>query len=90
LRVRIKETVMEFKYKSCTIHATASLDGDAIVANARIYMPSADDCPADDTHEMEFHRDFLDEHEAIEFAHERAVAWLDEHWDAELDRPVGA
>ncbi|HYS64656.1 MAG TPA: hypothetical protein VEN30_12715 [Paraburkholderia sp.] len=81
---------MEFKYKSCTIHATAGVDSDAIVANVRIYLPSPYDGPFDETHEMEFHRDFLDEHEAIAFAHERAVAWIDEHWDAELDRPVGA
>jgi len=35
---------------------------------------------------MEFHRDFVDEHEALEFARERATAWIDEH----VERAEGA
>jgi hypothetical protein len=78
---------MEFRYGSCVIHATAGIDGGAIVGNARIYPPALDGTEPR-SHDMEFHCDFIDEHEAIAFAHERAGAWIDEHWDAELDRPM--
>jgi hypothetical protein len=78
---------MEFQHRSCTIHATAGIDNGALMASARIYSPTTDGYFAD-SHDMEFRRDFLDEHEAISFALEGAVTWIDEHWDAEMDRPI--
>ena len=55
------------------------VDDGAIVAQARIEVTEGAVSSSDDTHDMEFHRDFVDEHEAIEFARERATDWIDEH-----------
>ncbi|HEX7931640.1 MAG TPA: hypothetical protein VF573_00940 [Paraburkholderia sp.] len=70
---------MDFEYGGCTVHITAGIENGKIVAQARIEVASDSVSSIDDTHDMEFHRDFVDEHEAIEFARERAMAWIDEH-----------
>jgi hypothetical protein len=71
--------VMQSQYRGYTIHVSASLvDGD-IVGYARIYRQQGDGLAAEDVHEMEFHLAFVDEHEAMALARERADAWVDEH-----------
>jgi folate-dependent phosphoribosylglycinamide formyltransferase PurN len=70
---------MDFQYEGCTVHVTAGIDHGAIVAHARIELGPGAVGASGDTHEMEFHRDFVDEHEAVQFAQERAIAWVDEH-----------
>ncbi|VXB42000.1 conserved hypothetical protein [Burkholderia sp. 8Y] len=70
---------MEFQYRSCTIHTSASVEDGSIVGNARIYLPPANEGDEIDSHDMDFHLAFVDENEAIAFARERAMAWVDEH-----------
>lgn len=70
---------MEIKYRSCTIHTSASIDDGSIVGNARIYLPTANDGDAMESHDMEFRLSFVDENEAMAFAKEGAIAWIDEH-----------
>jgi folate-dependent phosphoribosylglycinamide formyltransferase PurN len=80
---------MDFKYGGCLVHITAGLDDGTIVAQARIEVAPGSVSSSDDTHDMEFHSDFVDEHEAIEFARERAMAWIDEHVErVEPDAPA--
>lgn len=77
---------MDFEYGGCIVHLTAGVDGGTIVAHARIEVIPGNVSSGDDMHDMEFHRDFVDEHEALEFARERATAWIDEH----VERAEGA
>ncbi|WP_244818054.1 hypothetical protein [Caballeronia sp. Lep1P3] len=70
---------MESQYRSCTIHTSASIENGSIVGNARIYMAPAKPDDEIESHDMEFHLSFVDENEAVEFARERAMAWVDEH-----------
>jgi hypothetical protein len=70
---------MEFQYRSCTINTSASIEDGSIVGNARIYMPVAKEGDDVESHDMDFHLSFVDENEAIAFARERAMAWVDEH-----------
>ena len=70
---------MDLQHGGCTIHITVGIEGGAIVAHARIELGPGTVSASDDTHDMEFHRDFVDENEAVQFAHERAIAWIDEH-----------
>jgi hypothetical protein len=70
---------MQSQYRGYTIHVSASLvDGD-IVGYTRIYRQQGDALAAECVHEMEFHLAFVDEHEAMALARERAIAWVDEH-----------
>lgn len=71
--------IMESQYNGYSIHVSASLIDGEIVGYARIYNSQVDAAVAEDTHEMEFHLPFVDEHEAMALARERAVAWIDEH-----------
>ncbi|KIG07524.1 hypothetical protein [Caballeronia concitans] len=70
---------MESRYRSCTIHTSASIENGSIVGNARIYLPTVNDGDEVESHDMEFHLSFVDENEAIAFAKEGAIAWIDEH-----------
>ncbi|WP_175165839.1 hypothetical protein [Paraburkholderia fynbosensis] len=72
---------MEFEHRRCIVHLTAGIENNAIVGHARIELPrrAVSTTSGEDVHDMEFHRDFIDENEAIWFAREGAIAWIDEH-----------
>ncbi|RKT14273.1 hypothetical protein B0G69_7516 [Paraburkholderia sp. RAU2J] len=72
---------MVFEHERCIVYLTAGIENNAIVGHARIELPRAtvSTTTGEEVHDIAFHRDFLDENEAMEFARERAIAWIDEH-----------
>ncbi|WP_322102164.1 hypothetical protein [Paraburkholderia sp. J41] len=70
---------MQFTFQSCLISTSASIDDGRIVANARIFIPAQDGSFQDDVHDLRFDDNFVDEHEALTLAQERAMGWVEEH-----------
>lgn len=70
---------MQFTFQSCLISMSASIDDGRIVANARIFVPSSDGSFDDDIHDLCLDDNFIDENEALAFARERAMGWVEEH-----------
>ncbi len=73
------EPAMQFVFQSCLISTCASIDDGRIVANARIFSPASDGSFDDDVHDLCLDENFIDEHEALTFARERAMLWVEEH-----------
>lgn len=70
---------MQFVFNSCQINCCASIDDGRIVGNARIFVPSTDGSFEDEVHDLCFDDGFVDENEALTFARERAMGWVEEH-----------
>ncbi|RAR54625.1 hypothetical protein C7401_124122 [Paraburkholderia unamae] len=70
---------MQFFFRSCLISTSAGIDDGRIVANARIFTPASDGSFEDDVHDLYLDENFIDEHEALMFARECAMGWVDEH-----------
>ncbi|SDD27679.1 hypothetical protein [Paraburkholderia lycopersici] len=70
---------MRFIFQSCLISASVSVEDGRIVANARIFIPSADGSFEDDVQDLCLDENFIDENEALTFARERAMGWIEEH-----------
>jgi hypothetical protein len=70
---------MRFIFQSCLISASASVEDGRIVANARIFVPSPDGSFEDDVHDLCLDENFIDENEALNFARESAMEWIEEH-----------
>ncbi|MEM5314364.1 hypothetical protein [Paraburkholderia sp. JHI869] len=75
---------MQFIVRSCLISTSASIDNGKIVANARIFVPASDGSLEDDVHDLCLDENFIDENEALAFARERAVGWVEEHCVSEM------
>ncbi|MCG5077470.1 hypothetical protein [Paraburkholderia tagetis] len=70
---------MQFIFQTCLISTSASIDEGRIVANARIFIPASDGSFEDDVYDLCFDDNFIDENEALTFARERAMGWIEEH-----------
>lgn len=70
---------MQFVFQSCLISTSASIDEGRIVAHARIFSPATDGSFDDDVHDLRLDDNFIDENEALMFARERAMGWVEEH-----------
>jgi len=70
---------MQFIFQSCLICTSASIEDGRIVANARIFVPASDGSFEDDVHDLCLDENFVDENEALTFARERAMGWVEEH-----------
>lgn len=70
---------MQFLFHSCLISTCASIEDGRIVANARIFSPASDGSFDDDVHDLCMDENFIDENEALSFARERAMGWVEEH-----------
>ncbi|MEX3966603.1 hypothetical protein AB4Y42_30995 [Paraburkholderia sp. EG286B] len=70
---------MQFMFQSCLISTSASIDDGRIVANARIFVPASDGSFEDDVHDLCLDGNFIDENEALTYARECAMGWVEEH-----------
>ncbi|WP_224039819.1 hypothetical protein [Paraburkholderia unamae] len=75
---------MQFIFQSCLISASTSIDDGKIVASARIFVPASDGSFEDDVHDLRLDEHFIDENEALAFARERAMGWVEEHCVSEM------
>ncbi|MEM5423446.1 MULTISPECIES: hypothetical protein [Paraburkholderia] len=75
---------MQFMFQSCLISTSASIDDGRIVANARIFVPASDGSFEDDVHDICLDDNFIDENEALSYARERAMGWVEEHCVSEI------
>lgn len=75
---------MQFTFQSCLISTSASIDDGRIVANARIFIPASDGSFEDDVYDLCLDENFIDENEALSFARERAMSWVEEHFVSEM------
>jgi hypothetical protein len=70
---------MEYRHGDAIIFATAGISDGKLYGCARIHKMTGS-VAGEEVHSLEVHRDFVDEHEAIEMARVNAAEWIAENW----------
>jgi hypothetical protein len=80
-RLAVKMTVTHFAYKAFTIDATPDLSLGRFFARTWITHCPTEGDEEGETHEASDLGQFDIEAEAVAFAHQGVIDWIDENWD---------